>query len=113
MENTRWTEGNLRNISLASQYTGQCDITLLLINLFNNLDASCLAPHIVRPKIVNSSVCFKSYVQARAPNSPVLIVGTHFDKMREQYPASRSEDLQQLIREKYENEIHEIYTFQS
>lgn len=50
-------------------------------------------------------------LQARAPNSPVLIVGTHFDKMREQYPASRSEDLQQLIREKYEIN-YEISVFQ-
>ncbi|KAJ9598231.1 hypothetical protein L9F63_011052, partial [Diploptera punctata] len=33
-------------------------------------------------------------IQARAPNSPVLIVGTHYDMMREYYPASISEDLQ-------------------
>jgi len=38
--------------------------------------------------------------QARAPNSPVLIVGTHYDMMREYYPASTSEDLQQLIRDR-------------
>ncbi|XP_065214793.1 leucine-rich repeat serine/threonine-protein kinase 1 isoform X2 [Planococcus citri] len=42
-------------------------------------------------------------IQARAPNSPVLIIGTHYDLMREQFPATRSEDLQQLIREKFVN----------
>ncbi|XP_075215251.1 leucine-rich repeat kinase [Lycorma delicatula] len=44
-------------------------------------------------------------IQARAPNSPVLIVGTHYDMMREQYPSSRSEDLQQLIRDKFINVV--------
>jgi len=39
-------------------------------------------------------------LQARAPNSPVLIVGTHYDMMRENYPASTSEDLQQMIRDR-------------
>jgi hypothetical protein len=38
--------------------------------------------------------------QARAPNSPVLIVGTHYDMMRECDPASVSEDLQQMIRDR-------------
>ncbi|XP_021920937.1 leucine-rich repeat serine/threonine-protein kinase 1 isoform X3 [Zootermopsis nevadensis] len=42
-------------------------------------------------------------IQARAPNSPVLIVGTHFDMMREYDPASISEDLQQIIRDKFIN----------
>uniref|UniRef100_A0A1B6DQ53 non-specific serine/threonine protein kinase n=1 Tax=Clastoptera arizonana TaxID=38151 RepID=A0A1B6DQ53_9HEMI len=42
-------------------------------------------------------------IQARAPNSPVLIIGTHYDLMREQYPSSRSEDLQQFIRDKFIN----------
>lgn len=40
-------------------------------------------------------------LQARAPNSPVLIVGTHYDMMQENYPLSRAEDLQQLIRDRY------------
>ncbi|XP_069680319.1 leucine-rich repeat serine/threonine-protein kinase 1 isoform X2 [Periplaneta americana] len=42
-------------------------------------------------------------IQARAPNSPVLIVGTHYDMVREHYPSSTSEDLQQLIRDKFIN----------
>lgn len=36
-------------------------------------------------------------IQARAPNSPVLIVGTHYD-MAKDLPST--EDLQQYIREK-------------
>ncbi|XP_054259390.1 leucine-rich repeat serine/threonine-protein kinase 1-like [Macrosteles quadrilineatus] len=43
-------------------------------------------------------------IQARAPNSPVLIIGTHYDMMQ-QYPSSRSEDLQQLIRDKFINVV--------
>ncbi|CAB3385193.1 Hypothetical predicted protein [Cloeon dipterum] len=39
-------------------------------------------------------------IQARAPNSPVLIVGTHYD-MAKDLPCT--EDLQQLIREKFIN----------
>ncbi|KAK3921714.1 Leucine-rich repeat serine/threonine-protein kinase 1 [Frankliniella fusca] len=46
-------------------------------------------------------------IQARAPNSPVIIVGTHYDVVREngQTPASTSmsEDLQQMIRDKFIN----------
>ncbi|KAE8744037.1 hypothetical protein FOCC_FOCC009321 [Frankliniella occidentalis] len=46
-------------------------------------------------------------IQARAPNSPVIIVGTHYDVVREngQAPSSTSmsEDLQQLIRDKFIN----------
>ncbi|XP_046393381.1 leucine-rich repeat serine/threonine-protein kinase 1 [Ischnura elegans] len=42
-------------------------------------------------------------IQARAPNSPVIIVGTHYDMMREHYPSSMSEDLQQMIRDKFIN----------
>lgn len=44
-------------------------------------------------------------IQARAPNSPVLIVGTHYDMMQENYPASRAEDLQQSIRERFINVV--------
>jgi hypothetical protein len=44
---------------------------------------------------------FNIIFQARAPNSPVLIVGTHYDMMQENYPSSRAEDLQQLIRDRY------------
>jgi hypothetical protein len=39
--------------------------------------------------------------QARAPNSPVLIIGTHFDLVKENFPPTYSEDLQQLIRDRY------------
>lgn len=38
-------------------------------------------------------------IQARAPNSPVIIVGTHYDLG----PPSTSEDLQQMIRDKFIN----------
>ncbi|KAL1122208.1 hypothetical protein AAG570_003613 [Ranatra chinensis] len=44
-------------------------------------------------------------IQARAPNSPVLIVGTHYDMMQENYPSSRAEDLQQLIRDRFINVV--------
>ncbi|XP_014247457.1 leucine-rich repeat serine/threonine-protein kinase 1 [Cimex lectularius] len=44
-------------------------------------------------------------IQARAPNSPVLIVGTHYDMMQENYPLSRAEDLQQLIRDRFINVV--------
>ncbi|KAK4295198.1 hypothetical protein Pmani_032225 [Petrolisthes manimaculis] len=44
-------------------------------------------------------------IQARAPNSPVLIVGTHFDLVKEKFPSSWSEDLQQMIRDKFINVI--------
>ncbi|XP_062127004.1 LOW QUALITY PROTEIN: leucine-rich repeat serine/threonine-protein kinase 1 [Drosophila sulfurigaster albostrigata] len=40
-------------------------------------------------------------IQARAPNSPVLIVGTHFDTVGESISAQQAEQLQQLIREKF------------
>uniref|UniRef100_A0A8D9E2H8 non-specific serine/threonine protein kinase n=1 Tax=Cacopsylla melanoneura TaxID=428564 RepID=A0A8D9E2H8_9HEMI len=42
-------------------------------------------------------------IQARAPNSPCLIVGTHYDMVQDIFPASRSEDLQQLIRDRFIN----------
>ncbi|XP_050691737.1 leucine-rich repeat serine/threonine-protein kinase 1-like isoform X4 [Eriocheir sinensis] len=44
-------------------------------------------------------------IQARAPNSPVLIVGTHYDLVKEKFPPSWSEDLQQIIRDKFINVI--------
>lgn len=40
-------------------------------------------------------------LQARAPNSPVLIIGTHFDLIKDSsFPPSYSEDLQQLVRDR-------------
>lgn len=44
-------------------------------------------------------------IQARAPNAPVLIVGTHYDLVKEKYPPSFSEDLQQLIRDRFINVV--------
>lgn len=40
-------------------------------------------------------------IQARAPNSPVIIVGTHFDAVSETFPAKKAEELQQIIRERF------------
>lgn len=40
-------------------------------------------------------------IQARAPNSPVIIVGTHFDAVGESFSAEKAEELQQIIREKF------------
>ena len=41
-------------------------------------------------------------IQARAPNSPVIIVGTHLDLVnKRRYPASYLDDLQALIYDKY------------
>ncbi|XP_054737581.1 leucine-rich repeat serine/threonine-protein kinase 1 isoform X1 [Anastrepha obliqua] len=40
-------------------------------------------------------------IQARAPNSPVIIVGTHFDAIGETFSAQEAEELQQIIREKF------------
>jgi hypothetical protein len=42
-------------------------------------------------------------IQARAPNSPVIIVGTHQDLVRDEFPPSFSEYLQQSIRDKFIN----------
>ena len=39
----------------------------------------------------------------RAPNSPVIIVGTHLDVVKDEFPPSFSEYLQQKIREKFIN----------
>ncbi|KAK7861679.1 hypothetical protein R5R35_005355 [Gryllus longicercus] len=54
-------------------------------------------------KGINEILQWLVNIQARAPNSPVLIVGTHYDMMREYYPASYSEELQQIIRDKFIN----------
>ncbi|XP_039969967.1 leucine-rich repeat serine/threonine-protein kinase 1 isoform X4 [Bactrocera tryoni] len=40
-------------------------------------------------------------IQARAPNSAVIIVGTHFDAVGETFSAQQAEELQQIIREKF------------
>lgn len=40
-------------------------------------------------------------IQARAPNSPVVIVGTHYDVVGDGYPAKNAEELQQIIRERF------------
>ena len=42
-------------------------------------------------------------IQARAPNSPVIIVGTHYDVVKDEFPPSFSDYLQQRIREKFIN----------
>lgn len=39
-------------------------------------------------------------IQARAPNSPVIIVGTHYDTVSETFPAKKGKELQQKIRER-------------
>lgn len=44
-------------------------------------------------------------IQARAPNAPVLIIGTHQDLVKETFPSSYSDDLQQLIRDKFINVV--------
>ena len=44
-------------------------------------------------------------IQARAPNSPVLIVGTFHDQIKEFLPKNLSHDLQKMIREKFINII--------
>jgi hypothetical protein len=60
--------------------------------------------YILRPFLANLLFCddiLSMFVfQARAPNSPVLIVGTHFDMVRDYFPPAMSEDLQQIIRDK-------------
>ncbi|XP_052864950.1 leucine-rich repeat serine/threonine-protein kinase 1 [Anopheles cruzii] len=40
-------------------------------------------------------------IQARAANSPVLIVGTHYDAVGETLPAAKAEELQQIIRDRF------------
>ncbi|XP_067619806.1 leucine-rich repeat serine/threonine-protein kinase 1 isoform X10 [Eurosta solidaginis] len=46
-------------------------------------------------------ILFLIFEQARAPNSAVIIVGTHFDAVGETISAQHAEELQQLIREKF------------
>ncbi|XP_070508188.1 leucine-rich repeat serine/threonine-protein kinase 1 isoform X2 [Chironomus tepperi] len=40
-------------------------------------------------------------IQARAPNSPCVIVGTHYDEVGEKFPAKKAEELQQIIRDRF------------
>ncbi|XP_036345648.1 leucine-rich repeat serine/threonine-protein kinase 1 [Rhagoletis pomonella] len=40
-------------------------------------------------------------IQARAPNSAVIIVGTHYDAVGDTITAQQAEELQQIIREKF------------
>ncbi|XP_068220598.1 leucine-rich repeat serine/threonine-protein kinase 1 isoform X12 [Palaemon carinicauda] len=54
---------------------------------------------------VNEILQWLVNIQARAPNSPVLIVGTHYDLVKEKFPPSWSEDLQQMIRDRFINVI--------
>ncbi|XP_022171675.1 leucine-rich repeat serine/threonine-protein kinase 1 isoform X1 [Myzus persicae] len=42
-------------------------------------------------------------IQARAPNSPVIIIGTHYDVINTMSPEYHSEQLQQLIRDRFIN----------
>ncbi|CAL1275195.1 unnamed protein product [Larinioides sclopetarius] len=44
-------------------------------------------------------------IQARAPNAPVIIIGTHYDLVKERFPSSNSEDLQQMIRDRFINVV--------
>lgn len=40
-------------------------------------------------------------IQGRAPNAPVLIVGTHFDGVGNVISVKKAEELQQIIRERF------------
>ncbi|CRK89702.1 CLUMA_CG003464, isoform A [Clunio marinus] len=40
-------------------------------------------------------------IQARAPNSPCIIVGTHYDEVGEKFPPKKAEELQQIIRDRF------------
>ncbi|XP_063703322.1 leucine-rich repeat serine/threonine-protein kinase 1 isoform X2 [Culicoides brevitarsis] len=40
-------------------------------------------------------------IQARAPNSPVIIVGTHYDTVGDTFPAKVAEELQNTIRDRF------------
>lgn len=40
-------------------------------------------------------------IQARAPNSPVIIVGTHYDAVGDTFPPKVAEELQNIIRERF------------
>lgn len=53
-------------------------------------------------KGVNDIMQWLVNIQARAPNSPVIIVGTHLDQIsKKKYPANYLQDLQQLLVSKY------------
>ncbi|KAG1714290.1 Leucine-rich repeat serine/threonine-protein kinase 1 [Nymphon striatum] len=56
-------------------------------------------------KGVNEILHWLVNIQARAPNSPVIIVGTHYDLVKENFPPAFSEDLQHLIRERFINVV--------
>ncbi|GJQ77064.1 hypothetical protein Trydic_g23635 [Trypoxylus dichotomus] len=53
-------------------------------------------------KGINEILQWLVNIQARAPNSPVLIVGTHYDIVQERNP-SVSEEYQQIIRDRFIN----------
>lgn len=55
----------------------------------------------ISPGGSNYSNYIGSFLQARAPNSAVIIVGTHFDEIGETFSAQLAEELQQIIREKF------------
>lgn len=46
-------------------------------------------------------MALNNLTQARAPNSPVIIVGTHYDAVGESFSPQKAEELQQIIREKF------------
>ncbi len=52
-------------------------------------------------KGVNEIAQWLINIQSRAPNSPVVIVGTHLDVVRSEFPPSFAEYLQQRIRERF------------
>ena len=52
-------------------------------------------------KGLNEIVQWLVNIQARAPNSPVIIVGTHFDLVSEKFPPGYLDYLQQKIRDRF------------
>jgi hypothetical protein len=52
-------------------------------------------------KGLNEIVQWLVNIQARAPNSPVVIVGTHFDLVSEKFPPGYLDYLQQKIRDRF------------
>jgi len=46
-------------------------------------------------------LCVTIASQARAPNSPVIIVGTHYDLVSEKFPPGYLDYLQTKIRDKF------------
>lgn len=55
-------------------------------------------------KGINGILQWLVNIQARAPNSPVIIVGTHYDVIQERNP-SVSEEYQQMIRDRFINVV--------